>query len=186
MRFVAGKVVVLAALFVGAVALVAGQGPQGPGGRAGGGGGGQAPQNLKVLPTDWSGAQVRQLMQTFVESLGVSPPTGEGCGHCHAVDRNAPPPQEGRGPSLDWASDEKPEKEVARKMIQMTLALNSDALSGIGDAAVKEKVSCWSCHQGNKTPAMTPASGWGRGNFTLIPPGPTVPQRGAGGGGRGN
>jgi len=186
MRATSGKLVFVCCLFAGAVAFAAaeqGQGAppagQGPGARAGGGGA-QAPlQNIKVLPKDWSRPQVQQLMQTFVESLGVAAPAGEGCGHCHAVDTSAPPPQPGRGPSFDWPSDAKKEKDIARKMIQMTMALNADSLSGIGDAAAKEKVSCFSCHQGNKKPAMAPAAGWARGNFTLIPPGPTVPQRGA-------
>jgi len=177
-------------LWVGLAALPAAQGApagQGPGPGAGRGGGGNAPQNLTVLPTDWSGQQVRQLMQTFVESLGVAPPAGDGCAHCHAVNPDAPPPQEGRGPSLDYALDTKPEKDIARKMIQMTMALNADYLQNVGDTAVKEKASCYTCHQGTLTPPAAPAAGWGRGNFTLIPPGPTVPARGGGarGGGRG-
>jgi len=139
--------------------------PQGPGG------GPPAPKNLKVLPKTWTGQQVRAVMQTFAESLGVM------CNHCHAVDPKAPPPAEGRGPALDYSLDEKKEKELARKMIQMTMALNSDAMKDVGDAAVPEKVSCFTCHNGQKTPAAKPANGWGRGNFSLLPAGPTVPAR---------
>jgi cytochrome c551/c552 len=136
-------------------------------------------QNIKVLPKEWSRPQVQQLMQTFVESLGVAAPAGEGCGHCHTVDTTAPPPQPGRGPAFNFASDDKPVKDVARKMIQMTMALNADTLKGVGDEAVKEKVSCFTCHQGAKKPANAPAAGWARGNFTLTMPGPTLPARGA-------
>jgi len=182
MPVMTGKLVAATALLVGAVAFVSAapgeQGPppgQGPGGR----GGGQPLENIKVLPKEWSRPQVQQLMQTFVEALGVAPPAGEGCGHCHTVDPSAPPPQPGRGPSFKFADDGKKEKDIARTMIQMTMALNADTLSNVGDTAVKEKVSCWSCHQGNKKPAMAPPNGWGRGNFTLINPGPTLPQRGA-------
>jgi hypothetical protein len=185
---VSGKVLAATAVFVGAVAYVSAapgeQGPpagQGPGGR----GGGQPLENIKVLPKEWSRPQVQQLMQTFVEALGVAAPAGEGCGHCHTVDPSAPPPQPGRGPAFRFPDDGKKEKDIARKMIQMTMSLNADALSGLGDAAAKEKVSCWTCHQGNKTPAMAPPNGWGRGNFTLINPGPTLPQRGARPGGEG-
>ena len=44
----------------------------------------QPPKNLKVLPKAWTGQQVRALMQTFAESLGVQ------CTHCHAADPTAP------------------------------------------------------------------------------------------------
>ena len=134
----------------------------------------QPPKNLKVLPKTWTGQQVRAVMQTFTESLGVQ------CTHCHAADPTAPPPAEGRPPALDYSLDEKKEKEIARQMIQMTMALNGEGLKGVGDAAVPEKVSCFTCHNGQKTPVAKPANGWGRGNFSLLPAGPTIPQRGGG------
>lgn len=142
--------------------------PQDPGG---GRGGPPAPKNLKVLPKTWTGQQVRAVMQTFAESLGVQ------CTHCHAADPNAAPPAEGRPPTLDYSLDDKEQKLLARKMIQMTMALNGDSLKGVGDAAVPEKVSCFTCHAGAKTPAIKPAAGWGRGNFSLLPAGPTLPAR---------
>ena len=187
MRIAAGRVVVLLYVVFLGVVFVSAQGPaspppagQGPGPGAGGRQAGP-PQNLKVLPKDWSRQQVQQLMQTFVESLGVAPPAGEGCGHCHTVDPNAPPPPPGRGPQMDFALDTNEKKDVARKMIQMTMAVNADYLKDVGDTTKKERVSCYTCHHGEKTPPVLPAAGWGRGNFTLIPPGPTVPARGAGG-----
>src|SRR6478609_6114684 len=61
----------------------------------------QPPKNLKVLPKAWTGQQVRAVMQTFTESLGVQ------CTHCHAADPTAPPPAEGRPPALDYSLDEK-------------------------------------------------------------------------------
>ena len=61
----------------------------------------QPPKNLKVLPKTWTGQQVRALMQTFAESLGVQ------CTHCHAADPTAPPPAEGRPPALDYSLDVK-------------------------------------------------------------------------------
>jgi hypothetical protein len=134
-----------------------------------------APKNLKVLPKNWSGQQVRAVMQTFAESLGVM------CNHCHVPDPNAPPSATGRPPALDYSLDEKPEKEVARKMIQMVMSINGDALKGIGDQAIPEKVSCFTCHAGAKVPLIQPAAGWGRGGFSLLPAGPTRPQRGRGG-----
>jgi hypothetical protein len=133
-----------------------------------------APKNLKVLPKNWTGQQVRALMQTFAESLGVM------CTHCHAPDPNAPPSAAGRPPMLDYSLDEKPEKDVARKMIQMVMSLNGDTLKGIGDQAIPEKVSCFTCHAGAKVPLIKPAAGWGRGGFSLLPEGPPMPQRGRG------
>jgi mono/diheme cytochrome c family protein len=155
---------------------LAAQDPAAPPAAARGGFQQQPPKNLKVLPKTWTGQQVRAVMQTFTESLGVQ------CAHCHAVDPTAPPPPEGRPPTLDYASDEKKEKGIARQMIQMTMALNADALKDVGDPAVPEKVSCLTCHNGQKTPLNKPAAGWGRGNFSLLPAGPTVPQRRGGGG----
>src|SRR5262245_7159578 len=127
-------------------------------------------------------------MQTFVTSLGQTPPApgspappqgqGEGCLHCHArpaPDAAAPPG--GRGPQVDYASDANPNKDIARKMIQMTMAANDGFLKDLGDKAVAEKVSCFTCHRGDATvkPPMQPANGWGRGGFSLLPAGPPVP-----------
>jgi hypothetical protein len=142
-----------------------------PGGRQGGAA--AAPTNLKVLPKTWSRQQVGALMNTFNESLGVQ------CAHCHAEDPTAPPPAAGQNPRLDYALDTKKEKDIAREMIKAVMATN-DGTKALGDAAVTEKVSCWTCHRGEKAPAKAPAAGWGRGSFTLSTAGPVIPQRGAG------
>jgi hypothetical protein len=121
--------------------------------------------NLKV-PKNWTRQQVGSVMQTFVESLGAT-----GCGHCHTADPTAPAPQPGQNPRYDSALDDKPDKEMSRKMMQMVAKLNGD-LASLGDTTKAEKVSCFTCHQGQKTPAFTPAAGWGRGSFTLSEAGP--------------
>jgi hypothetical protein len=118
---------------------------------------GAAPQNLKVLPKNWSRVQVMSLMRTFTAALGVQ------CGHCHA----------GTAPNFNYPSDEKPTKEVARKMIHMVMHINDEHLKGIGSADVParpagappalgtpEKVTCFTCHRGVLKPA-TAASGGG-------------------------
>ena len=64
-------------------------------------------------------------------------------------------------------------------MIQMTMKLNSTDMTGIGDAAMPEKVSCFTCHQGKAKPAFTPAAGWARGNFSLSEAGPATGRGGA-------
>src|SRR5665213_3430863 len=86
---------------------------------AGGGAPGQArgaapppapPQNLQVLPKDTSGADVRALMTTFAQGLGVP------CAYCHVA--------EGRGGRNDFAADEKTPKKTARVMMKMVTNVN--------------------------------------------------------------
>jgi hypothetical protein len=138
--------------------------------------------------------QVQAVMQTFVTSLGQTPPApgspappqgqGEGCLHCHAKPApDAPVPPGARGPQVDYASDSNPNKDIARKMIQMVMAANDSYLKDMGDKAVPEKISCFTCHRGDATakPPMQPQNGWGRGGFSLLPAGPPMPA-GRGGG----
>jgi hypothetical protein len=148
----------------GGAAGAQGRGPGGPP---------AAPKNLKVLPKEWSSQQVGALMQTFTQSLGVR------CDHCHVPDPTAPPPEPGRGPRMDYSLDEKKEKDVARQMIKMVMAANDNFMKTVGDAAVPEKISCFTCHRGeDKKPVMTPEGGWTRGGFSLLPAGPPIPARG--------
>jgi hypothetical protein len=169
MRKLSSLFVLSGAVWLAGTALVA----QAPAGPPAGGGGAQAPMDLKVLPTTWSRQQVGALMNTFNTSLGVQ------CSHCHAEDPNAPPPNPGQNPRLDYKLDTKPEKEVARAMIKMTMDLNAAARRP-GDADTVEKVSCYTCHRGAETPANAPEAGWGRGSFSLSQAGPVLPQRGGG------
>jgi len=149
--------------------------PPGAQGRPGGGGAPAPPKNLKVLPKDWTGMQVGALMQTFAQSLGVR------CDHCHVPDPTAPPPDPGRGPRMDYSLDDKKEKEIARQMIKMVMAANDNFLKNVGDTAVPEKISCFTCHRGeDKKPVMMPEGGWTRGGFSLLPAGPPT-GRGRGG-----
>jgi photosynthetic reaction center cytochrome c subunit len=122
--------------------------------------GGAMPQNVKVLPKTWTRQQVMSFMRTFTVALGVQ------CTHCHA----------GTPPQLNYPSDEKPTKDVARKMIHMVMHINDEHLKGIGSATtaepraagappplgtLPEKVTCFTCHRGALTPATAPAAGGG-------------------------
>jgi hypothetical protein len=61
-------------------------------------------------------------------------------------------------------------------MIEMVMAANENFLKEVGDPGVPEKISCWTCHRGEPAkPSMTPAEGWGRGGFSLLPAGPPMP-----------
>ena len=97
--------------------------------------------NLKVLPKNISSRDLQSIMtDDFEDGLGVS------CGFCHA---NA---ADGHG--LDFASDAKPEKEIARKMMRMTLNINKKWLDNkhakLGDATLI--VQCTTCHKGQPFP----------------------------------
>jgi hypothetical protein len=183
MRLVSGSALFLSATLVCWMASPSAQAPA-PGQAPGAAGpAASGPKNLKVLPKSWSNQQINALMRTFNESLDVQ------CDHCHEPNPKAPPPQAGRGPQLDHSLDGKPEKDVARKMIQMVMSLNETTLNGVGDAAVAEKVTCFTCHRGETATKAKPDAGWGRGgDFSLLPKGPTVPARrgGAPGGAPGN
>jgi hypothetical protein len=89
-----------------------------------------APTNLKVLKVS-SGQEVTQIMRTFTAALGVQ------CAYCHMAG--------------NYASDENPKKDVARKMIHMTQQINS---ANFPDS--KMYVSCYTCHRGDAQPKTAP------------------------------
>ena len=101
------------------------------------------PQNLKVLPDTLSREAVIAVMRNFTTSLGVR------CNHCHVAYPGAPPD------SLDFASDGKGTKEVARGMMRMVRAINGEHLPEIpelGDNPMQ--VGCVTCHRGAPRPLM--------------------------------
>lgn len=121
----------------------------------------QEPMRLEVLPKAWTRAQVELVMEAFNTSLGVE------CEYCHAEASGGRTAAPGEPPALDYASDAKEEKRVSRFMIQLVMDINTDLEDEI--------VSCYTCHVGKTTPALTPSTGWGRGRFTFTEQGPTVP-----------
>lgn len=100
------------------------------------------PQNLQVLPDTLSREAVIAVMRNFTTSLGVR------CNHCHVAYPGAPD-------SLNFASDDKETKEIARGMMRMTRAINGELLPGIeqlGDNRMR--VGCMTCHRGAPRPLM--------------------------------
>lgn len=83
-------------------------------------------QVLKGVPAD----QVIPAMQFISNSLGVE------CEFCHV--RNA------------FDKDDKKPKKVARKMIQMQLAIDKENFNG------ENAVTCFSCHRGSENPVGIP------------------------------
>lgn len=120
------------------VAGVRASAQQAPAGRQGG----QPPQNLKVLPKDIARPALTAIMRGYTEALGVK------CNHCHVEDM------------AQRASDDNPKKDIARKMIKMTMDINATYLQGVGQPAMPDqpKVTCFTCHRGQVTPAKS-ASG---------------------------
>ena len=98
-------------------------------------------KNLKVLPKDISTKDLSRIMiDEFEDGLGVS------CGFCHAEEKDSH--------KLDYASDEKPEKEIARLMMKMTLDVNEKYFQVphplIGDSVLS--ITCMTCHKGQPRP----------------------------------
>jgi hypothetical protein len=92
-------------------------------------------QNVKLLTTVPAGRLVAIMNQGYGRSLGVS------CAHCHVT--------------TNWASDDKPEKQIARDMIQMAGTINTQLLANIKNLKGPQPiVNCTTCHRGQVKPAL--------------------------------
>jgi photosynthetic reaction center cytochrome c subunit len=93
---------------------------------------------VKVL-TGLFAQEFQEEMNHMVQALGVT------CNTCHV-----------RG---NFASDDNPKKIVARRMLEMTKALNTqffpDHKPKPGES-VLGRVTCYTCHQGEATPKLPP------------------------------
>ena len=100
------------------------QAPQGP--PPAGGHAPYTPRNLQLLKPE----EVHEAMRAFRVALGVE------CTFCHVQG--------------DFASDEKRNKIVARKMIELVGSINPKFPDG------KDHVTCYTCHRGAQEPLMAP------------------------------
>ena len=98
------------------------------------------PTNLKVLPKDTTGEQVRTIMRGYEKDLGVE------CEYCHAKD-----PATGRN---NFPSDANPTKDRARVMMKMTAAINSEYLTQLTAPKPGNPVTCGTCHRGMAKPTV--------------------------------
>lgn len=103
----------------------------------------EPPKNLQVLSKTISGEELHKVMREYAISLGVH------CNFCHA---SAEGSVTGK-PRLDFASDLKPEKNIARGMIKMVDSING-MLDNIGNHNLQH-ITCVSCHHGNTTPIVS-------------------------------
>jgi len=104
---------------------------------------GNKERNLKVLPKDISNADLDSVMEGFEKSLNVS------CVFCHAESKTI------KG-DIDYASDDKPEKEITRIMMKMTASINKDYFDYtiVYKAGETMAVSCYTCHDGFPRPEL--------------------------------
>ena len=99
-------------------------------------------KNLKILPKNISPDDLDKVMDGFKAALGVK------CNFCHV------PFKDTSNHHLDFASDEKPEKNIARKMLKMTAKINKKYF----DYNKNEQgefiptVECMTCHHGTEHP----------------------------------
>ena len=103
-------------------------------------------QNLQVLPADISRDDLTDTMLQFSRALGLPRRAGEGCLHCHEGSLDVPRAQ------WDYASDAKPAKRVARRMVSMVRAINAE-LDGLATRRDDTySVGCETCHRGRVDP----------------------------------
>jgi Photosynthetic reaction centre cytochrome C subunit len=100
-------------------------------------------KNLKILPKDISDEELHKIMRGYSEALGVK------CNFCHAASKD--PNQK----FPDFASDEKPEKNIARKMMKMAAKINKKYFSYEKDEPgghTGPAITCGVCHHGKQHP----------------------------------
>lgn len=114
--------------------------------------------NLHILPKDISKDGLDSVMHHFTTSLDVK------CNFCHV--RNEAERK------MDFASDDKPEKQIARKMMLMTIDINKNHFEQIEESMDSGKmemptdtsavsymlkyVTCYTCHHGDPHPENKP------------------------------
>ena len=133
-------------------------------------------KNLQILPKDISDDGLDSVMHTFTASLGVK------CNYCHV--RN----EETR--KMEFAKDDKPEKQIARKMMLMSIDINKNHFQQIEDAMDSGKntistdtsavsymlkyVTCYTCHHGDPHPENKPPK---KNKDNMAPVQPPVPHK---------
>jgi photosynthetic reaction center cytochrome c subunit len=86
-------------------------------------------QVLKGIPVD-----------EFMGTMGLfSAALNSCCGDCHT----------GAGTSNPNWADDPPRKKTARRMVEMVKTINQANFAG------RQEVTCWTCHRGDKSPAVT-------------------------------
>ncbi|MGH7681021.1 MAG: c-type cytochrome [Candidatus Eiseniibacteriota bacterium] len=95
--------------------------------------------NLKILPKSIAKDDLVSTMRGFSVGLGVR------CNYCH-VEMDST-----KGKGMDWPSDAKKEKTVARNMMTMVTAINKSYIAKAGIQSPTQ-VQCVTCHHGIQEP----------------------------------
>ena len=123
-------------------------------------------KNLKILPKDISHEKLGKIMHEFNDALNVK------CNFCHA------PSKDTANHHPDFASDDKPEKEITRSMMTMTVKINEKFFESkhafIGDSTLS--VTCITCHHGNPHPEANNGEEHDMGDHPQGPP-PGAPKQ---------
>lgn len=105
----------------------------------------QTPQSLKNIQVlkGLPESQLYLVMNFVATSLGVQ------CNFCHV--------QQGKDPNTGrtkwvWESDDKPEKQTARRMMQMVLSIRANDKIDFRN----NEVTCFTCHRGQRHPVGLP------------------------------
>ena len=116
-------------------------------------------QNLQILPQDISKNDLDSIMDHFTASLGVK------CGFCHVKNIELD--------KMEFAKDDKPEKHIARKMMQLAIDINKNHFQTIEEEMDQDNkkqakitvdsveymlqyVTCYTCHRGKERPVNAP------------------------------
>jgi hypothetical protein len=102
-------------------------------------------KNCTVIPKNIDGEQMERVMHKITHELGVT------CSYCH------PDTKPGILPvTVDFVTDELPEKNIARSMMRMTDRVNKKYFGYKNDygfeSLKKTRVSCNTCHRGLPKP----------------------------------
>lgn len=131
-------------------------------------------KNLQILPKDISKDNLDTIMHHFTASLGVK------CNYCHVKNKETD--------KMDFAKDDKPEKEIARKMMLMAIDINKNHFQQIEESLDSGKnvivsdtsavsymlryVTCYTCHHGDPHPENKPPKKDMQNNRPPMPPNP--------------
>jgi len=86
------------------------------------------------------------MIKSFTQALSVR------CQFCYSYTGSDPNALE----HFDFPGDAVPAKSTARKMMTLLQAINGDLLNGVGEPTVGSKVTCYTCHRGERTPLTVP------------------------------
>jgi len=96
--------------------------------------------NLQVLPQESRPGDVVSAMKAFTSALGVR------CPHCHVGEEGMPLD------TFDFAADTRSAKQTARAMMRLVQQINATLDQAVPTTATTARVTCMTCHAGQKTP----------------------------------